>query len=69
MTEFNTEELRHLAAKAMLPEKLVVDAARETVRRFRDGWAAEKNNLPLSDRVRTMIDAHAVTVPLHGELA
>ena len=68
MVEFSTDELRHLAAKALLPEKLVIDTAAETVRRFREIWDAEKNNLPLADKVKKMIDAHAPTVPLYGEL-
>ncbi|MER8615103.1 hypothetical protein NKH32_31410 [Mesorhizobium sp. M1216] len=29
MAEFDTDELRHLAAKALLPEKLVIDTAAE----------------------------------------
>ena len=68
MAEFSTDELRHLAAKALLPEKLVIDTAAETVRRFREIWDAEKNNLPLADKVKKMIDAHAPTIPLYGEL-
>ena len=35
MAEFGADELRHLAAKALLPEKLVIDTATEMVRRFR----------------------------------
>ena len=68
MAEFNTDELRHLAAKALLPEKLVIDTASETVRRFREVWQAEKNNLPLTEKVTNMIDAHAPTIPLYEEL-
>ena len=30
-SEFNLDELSHLAAKAMLPEKLVLDTAKQTV--------------------------------------
>jgi serine/threonine-protein kinase HipA len=69
MAEFSVDELRHLAAKALLPEKLVIDTATETVRRFREVWEAEKNNLPLAKKVAQMIDAHAPTIPLYGELA
>jgi serine/threonine-protein kinase HipA len=69
MTEFDADELRHLAAKALLPEKLVIDTAAETVQRFRQAWAAEKKNLPLSANVVQAIDAHAPTVPLYNELA
>lgn len=69
MAEFDVDELRHLAAKALLPEKLVVDTAAETVQRFRETWTAEKKNLPLGANVAKAIDAHAPTVPLYDELA
>lgn len=69
MAELNADELRHLAAKALLPEKLVIDTAAETVQRFRQVWEAEKSHLPLASTVQKVIDAHAPTVPLFGELA
>jgi len=69
MTQFNADELRHFAAKALLPEKLVIDTATETVGRFKDVWQVEKNNLPLAAKVLKMIEAHAPTVPLYDELA
>ena len=69
MAEFGVDELRHLAAKALLPEKLVIDTATETVRRFRQTWEAEKRHLPLAGAVVAAVDAHAPTVPLYRELA
>ncbi|RVC81682.1 type II toxin-antitoxin system HipA family toxin [Mesorhizobium sp. M4A.F.Ca.ET.022.05.2.1] len=69
MAKLDTDELRHLAAKALLPEKLVVDTAAETVQRFRQVWEAEKTHLPLAATVVKAIDAHAPTVPLFSELA
>lgn len=69
MAEFNADELSYMAAKALLPEKLVIDTASETVQRFREVWNAEKKNLPLAKKVMTMIEAHAPAVPLHSELA
>ncbi len=69
MAQFNADELRHLAAKALLPEKLVIDTAKETVQRFKEFWAMEKNNLPLAAKVLKMIEAHAPTIPLYKELA
>ena len=69
MAEFNADELRHLAAKALLPEKLVIDAAAETVQRFRQAWEAEKRHLPLAASVVEAIDAHVSIVPLYSELA
>jgi serine/threonine-protein kinase HipA len=67
MTEFSRDELIHLAAKALLPEKLVLDTAAETVARFRDVWAAEKANLPLPRNVVDAVEAHAPRVPLYQE--
>ena len=69
MAEFDVDELRHLAAKALLSEKLVIDTATETVQRFRQVWQTEKEHLPLAATVVKAIDAHALTVPLHAELA
>lgn len=69
MAKLDTDELRHLAAKALLPERLVVHTAAETVQRFRQVWEAEKTHLPLAATVVKAIDTHAPTVPLFRELA
>jgi len=45
MSEFSFDEIRYLAAKARLPEKLVIDTAWETVTHFRDQWTAAKKGL------------------------
>lgn len=58
------DELIHLAAKAALPEKLVIDMTQETVARFHESWQSEKNNLPMTAEVRDAIEAHIETVPL-----
>lgn len=68
MAEVSKDELIHLAAKARLPEKLVIDVARETVNRFKDVWAAEKDNLPLAKDVRESVDAHAPKIPIYSGL-
>jgi serine/threonine-protein kinase HipA len=68
MTEFSRDELTHLAAKALLPEKLVLDTAAETVARFRDVWTAEKTNLPLPRNVVDAVEAHAARVPIYWEV-
>ncbi len=62
--DFSEDELSHLAAKAMLPEKLVLDTARETVASFHQHWHTEKKNLPLHADVITAIDEHVKTIPL-----
>lgn len=63
-SEFSEDELSHLAARALVPERLVLDTARETVALFRQHWHAEKSNLPLATNVLAAIEAHLATVPL-----
>ena len=62
--EFSYDELSHLAAKAMLPEKLVIDTARETVALFHQHWNAEKGALPLSKVMIAAIEEHLAKVPI-----
>jgi serine/threonine-protein kinase HipA len=69
MNELTADELRHLAARARLPEKLVIDTAAETVQRFRDTWNFESKNLPMAEKVRNSITQHAPSIPLFEELA
>ncbi|MDB5864327.1 MAG: HipA-like protein [Betaproteobacteria bacterium] len=65
--EFTRDELSHLAAKARLPEKLVLETAAETVALFRQHWQAEKKNLPLATKIVEAIERHLQTVPLAQE--
>lgn len=62
--EFSEDELSHLAAKAHLPEKLVIGTARETVALFHQYWQAEKSHLPLMRNVVDAVDSHIKTVPM-----
>ena len=62
--EFSKEELSHMASRAKLPNKLVLDTARETAEGFREVWTAEKMNLPIGDGVVKAIDAHIEVVPI-----
>ena len=64
--QFTEDELSHLAAKALLPNKIVIDTARETVDLFHQHWNSEKLNLPLSEAVVIAIDRHLKTVPIAG---
>ncbi|RWB72379.1 MAG: type II toxin-antitoxin system HipA family toxin [Mesorhizobium sp.] len=64
MRDFSLDELRYLAAKAHLPEKPVVDTARETVTRFRDEWPEAKKTLPIASAVARAIDAHLKNLAL-----
>jgi serine/threonine-protein kinase HipA len=61
---FSEDELSHLAARARLPEKIVLDTARETTELFHELWRAEKKNLPLSAAVIEAVEAHFKKIPL-----
>ncbi len=63
-TEYSEDELSHLAAKARLPERLVLDTARETVALFHQHWHAEKANLPFAAEVVQAVEAHVKTIPI-----
>ncbi|KKO46555.1 kinase [Arsukibacterium ikkense] len=63
-SDFTLDELSHLAAKAMLPEKLVLDTAKQTVSAFHEVWAKEKNQLLLTKSMIDAIDKHVRTIPL-----
>ena len=63
-SDFTLDELSHLAAKAMLPEKLVLDTAKQTVEGFYEIWAKEKTHLPLTKDMIDAIDKHLRDVPL-----
>ena len=63
---FSEDELSHLAARARLPVKLVLDTARETVALFRQYWNAEKAHLPIGGTVVDAVEGHLETVPIAG---
>lgn len=65
--EFTLDELAHMAGRAMLPEKLVLDTAKETVQKFWDIWEKEKNNLPFAGHVRDMIEQNLKRIPVYSE--
>ena len=62
--DFTMDELSHLAAKARLPEKLVLDTASETVELFHEKWQSEKTNLALNSDVIEAIDKHLEEIPI-----
>lgn len=66
--DFDLDELAHTASKALLPEKVVLDVARETVERFQHFWASEKGHFPMMASVRKTIDRHLERVPLFSEV-
>lgn len=61
---FSIDELKHLSAKALLSEKLVIETARETVDLFHQYWQSEKENLPLSNDIIKSIENHLKVIPI-----
>ncbi len=62
--EFSEDELTHMAARARLPEQIVLNTARETAALFHERWHAEKKNLPLAKPVIDAIEKHVAKVPI-----
>jgi serine/threonine-protein kinase HipA len=60
------DELVYLAAKAGLPERLVIATARATVEAFRESWARERGHLPLHSEIADVIDRQIQIVPIAG---
>lgn len=67
MAELSLDELTYLAAKAKLPEKLVLDTAKDTVAAFFELWPKEKSHLTLNQDVIDAVDAHLDTLILPKE--
>jgi len=68
MSALSIDELKHLAAKAQVSEKLVLDTAQETIERFIEIWQAEKAHLPMMKNVIEAVDFHAPTITLYKEV-
>ncbi|MEZ5896977.1 MAG: HipA domain-containing protein [Parvularculaceae bacterium] len=62
--EFDAAQISYFAAKARLPEKFVVDTARETVQAFDDLWAKAKKELGMSKALIAALEKHRKIVPL-----
>ncbi len=61
---YTFDELEHLAVRASLPRKLVLDAATETLERFMQQWPREKRSLPLEESIVRAIDDHLQRLPI-----
>lgn len=57
------DKFGHFAAKARLPEKLVLDTVQETLDNFAQAWIAS-DDLPINRAVRAAIGKHLKTIPL-----
>lgn len=68
MAELSLTQLSYLAAKAGLPEKLVLDTASETVQRFRQVWKTECKHLPLTKHSIIIIEQNVKAVKLANEV-
>lgn len=64
--DLTRDELMHMADRASIPERVVLDAADETVQRFRELWPQERSNLPLSHDVIEAVERQLNLVPLAG---
>lgn len=65
--ELDIDELTHLAAKARIPEKLVIDTALETVDLFQQSWLSESKNLPLTKAMIAAIEHQIKIIPLASQ--
>jgi serine/threonine-protein kinase HipA len=65
--DFSAEELEHLASRAKVPVNPVLDAAAETVARFREAWTRNKTHLPLSSIIIDAIDKQLTLVPIAAQ--
>lgn len=64
MAELSRDELAYLAAKAKLPEKLVLDTAEDVVARFHVAWKEQKTRLGLPAAAIETIEVHVKRIPL-----
>lgn len=69
MLDLSTDMLTRFAAKARLPEKLVLGAALETAEKFMNTWKNERDHLPLSDHMIETIEQHVMKIELLRETA
>jgi serine/threonine-protein kinase HipA len=53
-----------LAAKAQLPEKLVLDAVNQTVSAFHETWQSDQKNLPLTKEAINAINKNLARLPI-----
>lgn len=68
MTDLGMDELAWFAAKARLPERLVLDTAKETVQRFLEVWHRSETTEQIEDSVRIPIQQLLQDIPLVRDL-
>ncbi len=67
MAEVDLSEFAYLADKAKLPEKLVLDTAKQTVSDFLETWGCEKRNLELAKKDIEAVDEHLAKLAIVKE--
>jgi len=60
--DLSKQAFKRFAAKARLPEKLVIDTVSKTKEKFEEVWQKEKEHLPLSKNVIEVIEKHKANV-------
>lgn len=68
MTDLSLNELARFAAKARLPERLVLETAKETVRRFLEVWHRPETTEQMEESVRIPIQHLLKDIPLVRDL-
>jgi len=68
MTDLSLDELAWFAAKARLPQRLVLDTAKETVRSFLEVWHRPQTAEQIEESVRAPIQKMLKDIPLVREL-
>jgi len=67
MTDISRDQLSYMAGKARLPEKLVLNTAKETVERFMDIWEQHILSVPPALKIEKIIKNHINGIPLVHE--
>jgi serine/threonine-protein kinase HipA len=67
--DVTSDELNWFAGKAHLPQKLVMDSAKEIVEKFQQMWPKEKTNLSFGEEVVQSIENHLKKIPLVDALS
>jgi len=68
MAELSLDQLAYLAGKARIPEKPVLDTAKETVVRFMDLWHGGNEIVAIGSKAAGPIDRLLGRIPLVNEV-
>jgi len=67
MSMFSEDLLRRFAAKARLPETLVLKSAKEIIDATKSVWPTFKSNLALPKQMIMRIEKHMRSIPIFSE--